>query len=173
MSPLQTAYSRREAMGTFFEVFLAGADGEHLEAVASAALEEVARLERLLSGYDPFSEVTRLNREAGRRPMRVDADVWDLLCACEGYRRRTGGFFDVTAAAGDGVGGGEALLLDEGRRAVRLGRPGAALDLGGAGKGFALDRAGEVLRQFGVTSGLLHGGTSSVLAVGRHPDGRP
>jgi hypothetical protein len=58
-------------MGTFFEVFLAGDDGEHLEAVASAAPEEVARLERLLSRYDPFSEVTRLNREAGRRRHRL------------------------------------------------------------------------------------------------------
>ena len=156
-------------MGTFFEAFLIGDDGEHLEAVAAAVLDEVSRLDRLLSRFDQAAEVARVNREAGRRPVRVDADLWDILCRCEEHRRATHGFFDVTAApAGRG---GDALLLDAERRTVRLARPGAFIDLGGFAKGYALDRAAEILRRFGVRSALLNGGTSSLLAVGRGPDG--
>ena len=122
MIPLTTAYSRRPAMGTFFEVFLAGDDEEHLEAVAAAVLDEVRRLERLLSRFDPASEIARINREAGRRPVRVDADLWDILCRCREYRRATGGFFDVTAASGRSA-QGDALVLDDERRTVRFAGP--------------------------------------------------
>jgi thiamine biosynthesis lipoprotein len=176
MPQFQTVYSRREAMGTYFEVFLAGDDEAHLEDVASAALDEVVRLEALLSRFDPASEVARINREAGQRSVRVDYEVWEILCTCREYWRKTDGFFDVTATAmarGERGIGDEPMILDEGRRTVRFGRPGVGIDLGGFGKGYALDRAAEILRHFDVTSGLLHGGTSSVLAVGRHPDGRP
>jgi thiamine biosynthesis lipoprotein len=176
MPQVQTAYCRRQAMGTYFEVVLAGDDDAHLQDVASAALDEVARLEGLLSHFDPASEVARINREAGQRPVRVDYEVWDILCTCREYRRKTGGFFDVTAtsrARGERGTGDGPFILDEERRTVRFGRPGLGIDLGGLGKGYALDRAAEIVRRFDVTCGLLHGGTSSVLAVGRHPDGRP
>ena len=167
MTSLQTAYLRRPAMGTFFEAFLAGDDAEHLAAVAVAVLDEVSRLERLLSRFDPAAEVVRVNREAAGRPVRVDVDLWDILSRCEEYRRATGGFFDATAVSR----GGEALILDRERRTVRFARPGTFIDLGGFAKGYALDRGAEILRRFGVQCGLLNGGTSSVLAIGRHPGG--
>lgn len=88
MTPPRTAYFRRPAMGTFFEAFLAGEDEEHLEAVAAALLDEVSRLERLLSRFDPAAEVARVNREAARRPVRMNADLWDVVSRCE-QRRRT------------------------------------------------------------------------------------
>ena len=100
--------------------------------------------------------------------MRVDADVWDLLCQCEQHRRATGGCFDVSAVSGAS---GDALILDEEQQSVRFARPGVFIDLGGVAKGYALDRGAEILRRFGVSTGLLNGGTSSLLAVGRHPDG--
>src|SRR5205823_5190090 len=94
-----TSYRRREAMGTYFEVFLAGDDEEHLDSVAEAVLDEVARIERLLSRFDPASEVSRINRLAGSRPVRVDFEVWGLLQACGDYHRCTEGYFDVTVRA--------------------------------------------------------------------------
>ena len=173
MAPFKTVHSRRPAMGTFFEVFLAGDDDEHLDAVAAAVLDEVGRLERLLSRFDPAAEVARINREAVGRPVRVDAEVWDILCACEQWRGATDGFFDVTAVSASQAGAaGEAFVLDEARRTIRFVRPGVFLDLGGFAKGYALDRAWEILQRFRVVSGLVNGGTSSLLAVGRRPDGR-
>ena len=84
---------------------------------------------------------------------------------CERERLRTQGFFDIAL--------GSPLRLDEAARTVRFSEPGTLIDLGGVGKGYALDRAGELLRRFGVECALLNAGTSSLLAVGRHPSGAP
>lgn len=167
----------REAMGTRFEVFLSGRDGDLLEAVAVAVLEEIGRLGDVLSRYDPRSEVSRVNREAARAPVRVDRQVFALLARCEEARCLTAGRFDVTASshlaggdpAGGAAGGMPALLLDAERCTVRFTRPGVAIDLGGVGKGYALDCGHEIMSQYGVTCGLLQGGTSSVLALGSPP----
>jgi thiamine biosynthesis lipoprotein len=104
----------------------------------------------------------------------VDFEVWDVLRTCRDYARRTGGSFDVTARPGGAPSARDTpFLLDENRRTVSFTRPDATIDLGGFGKGYALDRVGELLRAFHVVSGLIHGGTSSILAVGAHPDGHP
>lgn len=157
-------------MGTVFEAFLAGGDLAHLEAVAATVEDEVRRLEAVLSAFDPASEVYRLNREAVARAVRVSVELWELLAACEQYRERTDGMFDITAGSDPGTGLlPTRLTLDRADRTVRYASPGVRVDLGGIGKGYALDRAGELLRRFAVENALLHGGTSSVLAVGSHP----
>jgi FAD:protein FMN transferase len=155
-------------MGTRFEVFLAGDDESHLDDVAVAVLAEIIRLDGVLSRFDPQSEVARLNREALSAPVRVDREVFGLLEKCEEARRLTEGHFDVTARAGV-AGGADALQLDADSRTVRFARPGVAVDLGGVGKGYALDRGREMLLRYGVACGLLDGGTSSVLALGAPP----
>src|SRR5262245_21352688 len=160
-----TVLKKCEAMGTRFEALLVGHDEEHLEAVAVAVIEEIIRLEGVLSRFDPRSEIARINREAGHAPVRVDREVFALLERCERARRSTDGFFDVTAYA-HSPGAASDLRLDVEICAVQFAGPGEALDLGGVGKGYALDRGREIMLRFGVTCGLLHGGTSSVLAVG-------
>ncbi len=67
--------------------------------------------------------------------------------------------------------GSEHLLLDPEALSVRFARPGVELDLGGIGKGVAVDRAVKTLKGLGVESALLHAGTSSVCAIGRPPGG--
>ncbi len=162
------------AMATRFELELIGSDAEHLEAVAAAIEDEVHRLDHLLSRYNPASEISRLNRHAATSPQRVDADVWQLLTAAEHFRQATGGFFDVTAssAAADATHGHAAhLWLDAAWQAVGFASPDTAINLGGIAKGFALDRAKELLARYGVESALLSAGTSSILALGRPPAG--
>ncbi len=148
-------------MGTRFDVFLHGDDAEHLEAVAVAVLEEIARLDGAISRFNPGSEVARINREAAQKPVRVDREVFALLERCEQARRLTDGYFDVTASTG-----GNGLALDARHSTAQFTRPDVLLDLGGIGKGYALDRGREILLRFQVNCGLLQGGTSSVLAVG-------
>ena len=157
-----------QAMGTRFEVRLRGDDGEHLDAVAAAVVEEIIRLDGVLSRFDPRSEVARVNREATHRPVRLDREVFGLLERCEQARQFTAGYFDVTVSH-RGTGETPALRLDAQSRTVLLARPGSVIDLGGIGKGYALDRARDILLRFGVTCGLLDGGTSSVLALGAPP----
>jgi thiamine biosynthesis lipoprotein len=169
---IQVDYRRDcEAMGTRFEVFLSGQDREHLEAVAVAVCEEVIRLDNVLSRFNPGSEIARINREAGGQSVRVDREVFALLERCEQARELTHGYFDITAASG-----GNGIELDAEHCTVRFKRSGVVIDLGAIGKGYALDYGREILLRFGVDSGLLNGGTSSILAMGgpfavdlRHP----
>jgi thiamine biosynthesis lipoprotein len=162
-----TSYHRDvEAMGTRFAVFLHGDDKEHLEAVAVAVLEEVVRLDGLLSRFDPRSEIARINREAADKPVRVDRELFALLERCERACQLTEGYFDVTAGTGTkAVVDTPALLLDAGSRTVQFSCPEINIDLGAIGKGYALDRGREILFRFGISCALLEGGTSSVLAL--------
>jgi thiamine biosynthesis lipoprotein len=162
---------QRPAMGTWFEVRLVGDDGEseHLADVAGAVLDEVERVERLLSRFDPRSEVARINREAAGRAVRIDTEVFAILETCWRAWKRTHGYFDVTVPASSFA----AVVLDPRLRTVRFDAPGLALDLGGIGKGYALDRGAEIAVAQGVRSAFLHGGTSSILALGHDPGGRP
>lgn len=159
-------------MGTRFEVMLRGDDEQHLEAVAVAVCEEIQRLDGGLSRFNPSSEIARLNREAKTKAVRVDREIFALLECCEHAREKTDGYFDVTALSG-----GNGLVLEPERCVVRFTRANVAIDLGAVGKGYVLDCGREMLERFGVTSALLQGGTSSVLAIGdnewpidvRHP----
>ncbi len=155
-------------MACRFGVMLGGDDGEHLEAVAAAVEDEVRRLEAVLSRFDPSAEVRRLNRDAAAGPVRLSVELFDLLVACDRYRERTDGAFDVTAGSPHDV-PHPRLLFDPVRRAVRFAADGVRVDHGGIGKGFALDRAAELVRRFGVERALLDAGTSSVLAIGEWP----
>lgn len=153
-----------QAMGTRFEVLLAGDDEEHLEAVAVAAVDEILRIESVLSRFDPRSEIARINRLAGIRPVRVDRELFAFLEKCEQARELTEGYFDVTRGAGS------LLELDAEASTVRFSREDVTIDPGGIGKGYALDCVREILLRFGVTRALLNGGTSSVLALAAHDD---
>lgn len=158
------------AMATIFEIIIRGDDAQHLEAVGVAVSEEIERLSLKLSRFDPQSEVSRINRHAHRGPVRIDRELFELLEECDEAQRFTGGYFDVT--------GGGGWNLDRSSLTVELPGPGVIIDPGGIGKGYALDRGGELIRQYGITSALLQGGTSSILAIGedgwpvdvRHPD---
>lgn len=184
----ESVHRTRPAMGTLFEVLLRGDDEEHLAAVADAILDEVERIERLLSRFDPRSEISRINRLAGKEDVLVDQEVAALLARCfeswqwtkgafdiaAGSRRGLPEFTDRTAVLGDSpfqaieVPG---IAFNQVRRLVRFTEPEVEIDLGGVGKGYALDRATELLDEHYVEHALLHGGTSSVLARGHDQDG--
>jgi thiamine biosynthesis lipoprotein len=127
--------------------------------------------------------------------VKVEPRLFRLLARCARSSAATEGAFDVTVgplvrawgfASGSGaIPDPEALaeareavgtrhvLLDEDAFSIRFLRRGVEIDLGGYGKGHAIERAVEILRESGVTSALLHGGTSSVYAIGRPPGGAP
>lgn len=165
MNHLVTVHRASPAMGTLFEVALVGNDEEHLAAVAEAALDEVQRVERLLSRFDPRSEISRINRLAHRTPVLVDRELAALLGQCDWGWRETGGAFDITAGSGPGI-TWENVAWNPDERTIQFGDERIRLDLGGVGKGYALDRAWAVIASHGVDRALLHGGVSSVLGRG-------
>jgi len=167
-------------MRTRFELVLVGEDEKHLRAAGEEALREVEELERLLSRFKLDSDIGRINRIGAQQPVRVDARTFRLLQRAKQLSMATNGAFDITVGtwwkgnSGAGaVTGVENLLLDESTVTVRLAKEGAQLDLGGIGKGYAVERAAEILRNAGVEGAFLHGGTSSVFAYGRDQDGNP
>ena len=161
------------AMATQFELRLCGADPAHLQSVAYMAWEEVDRLELLMSMHDPRAEIARINREAYERPVRIDVELFRILSECQRWHQLTNGYFDVAYAGA--VEGGHAwnFDLDEKHRTVQLLDEKAGLDLGGFGKGYALDRIRVILQTYGITSAFMHGGTSSVLAMGMRENNTP
>ncbi|MGD9690726.1 MAG: FAD:protein FMN transferase [Phycisphaerales bacterium] len=188
-----------EAMGTRFEIVLpVGSEAERARLVAAgeAALDEVRVWHRRLSFFEASSFLSHVNRHAAAAAVACEAEFFELLRLCRDAWRRTDGAFDPAIAGLMRAGGfrgaardEEALKraarrggfarveIDETARTVRFGEVGAggaaevALDFGAIGKGWALDRAGEVLREAGVRAALLHGGTSSVLAMGTPGNG--
>jgi len=170
-----------DAMGTRFELVLDGADEFFLRAAGEEAIEEIREQHDRLDAFNPASLIGRLNARAGREPMGVDQELFELLELCQKVWRETDGAFDPAlgglmrrwgfrdepaTTGGEGcspVTGFEAVELDERAGTVRFHGP-ILLDLGGVAKGWALDRAGAMLRQAGVTCGLVHGGTSTVVA---------
>lgn len=181
----------RHAMATRFELVLHGGEEAALRAAGEEALEEIARLEDELSYFRPISQIYRLNQEAAKHPVRVTPWLFRLLQHARRLTTETGGTFDITVAplmrcwgfyTQEGrVPEPEALAtaracvgmnlveLNEADLTVRFSREGVQLDLGSIGKGYAVERAGGLLREAGVTSALLHGGTSTVLAIGAPP----
>ncbi|MBL9082918.1 MAG: FAD:protein FMN transferase [Planctomycetales bacterium] len=164
----------RPAMGSLFRLRLLGDDADHLEAVAEAALDEIERIERLLSWRDARSEVARINREATARPVLVDFELAAILAQCQEAEAATDGYLDLAAAARAELREtGRLWEFDAERRLIRFTCPGVRLDFGAYGKGYALDCAAAELRSFGITQALLDGGTSSVLALGTDEFGNP
>ena len=183
------------AMATRFELVLDGGDDAGLRAAGEDALDEIARLDAQLSFYRSSSDVSWINGRAAFEPVLVEPRLFELLERCLALSAATDGAFDITIAplmkawgftSGSGAHPDPAALararalvgsggveLDSARRTVRFARPGMLIDLGSAGKGYAVDRAIARLRENGVRCGLLHGGTSSVHAIGapRRSDG--
>lgn len=163
------------AMATLFEMQLVGDDVEHLDAVAARIGEEIDRVERLLSRFDPASEIYRINRLASQQSVPISVELWEVLLQCRHWYQQTDGAFDVLHAS-TSLPADErwaALELDVASRRVRFAQPGLALDFGAYGKGYALDRVSELLIHYSVPHALVHGGTSSVLARGNAPDSQP
>ena len=179
------------AMGTRFEIVLPGPDAERLRPIGEAALEEIEALHRRLTRFAASSLLSHINRVAAERPVRLDAATFALFEDALAGHRASGGAFDITVAplmeawgyGPSAVGaplaprplprtGMDAIELDPATRTIRFLRPGVSLDLGGIAKGHAVDRAAEILREHGVESALVHGGTSSVAAIGA-PEGEP
>lgn len=172
------------AMGTRFELVLVGPREPELLAAGEAALEEIKWWHNRLSRFERDSDVAFIAREAHLRtasnPIALDPDLLDLLAMCEQARSRCGGVFDVRLGdAMDRWIAGESLprehaarpmaeiVLDPIRRAIHAtGGVPLRLDLGGVAKGFALDRAVEVLRSAGINNAIIHAGTSSIIAIG-------
>ena len=199
LHPCQGAQLQRfeysaDAMGGAFSIALYCTDKTSADLAAGAAFDELKRLERMLSNYRSDSEWSRLNRDAANHPVKVSDELFRLLVACLEYSRRSEGAFDISVgplmrawgfrdecgklAPEDAVRkalaqvGFSHIKLDAVNRTVTFARAGMELDPGGIGKGYAVDRMVEVLKQRGIERALVSAAGSSIFGLGA-PPGRP
>ena len=189
---MKTVRLALEAMATRFELVLHGDDAVRLRAAGEEALDEIRRLAAQLSFYRPASDISRLNTRAAEGPVRVEPRLFHLLQTAQRLHKATEGTFDLTVAPlmqcwgfVGGTGhrpdpdalaearnrtGMHLVILDEADFTVAFARSGVMLDLGAIGKGYAIEEAAQILVDAGVESAFLHGGTSTVHAIGTPPD---
>ena len=156
----------RQAMSTRFRIYIAGEEPRYAQQAADAAFEELARMESLLSRFREGSDIWRLNRLAKGEAARISPETSECLRIAEDIRTLTGGAFDV-AYASQGRGPDNTFVLES--NTVRSLCADLEIDLGGIGKGFALDRMACVLRDWDVTRVFLSTGTSTHLAMDPPP----
>lgn len=179
------------AMATRFEIVLYGDDPVRLRAAGEEALAEIERLDGQLSRFNPASDVSCINARAAYEPVKVEPRLFWLLRRAAEINKATEGAFDITVSPliriWDITGAGRVpssselmqtraivgmnhVRLDESAFTVSFDAPGVEIDLGAIGKGYAVDCAVEILRGAGIVSALIHGGTSTVCALGNPPD---
>jgi len=170
----------RPLLGTLVEISARG-DPSIVPAAVDRAFDAIERVHRLMSGHDPSSDVSRLNREAHRRAVEVDWHTWNVLKHAQRVATASDGAFDVTVAprlvrwgylpergrplpAVKPNGYRSVELLP--RRRVRFRAP-TLIDLGGIAKGYAVDLACDALERCDVTDYVVNAGGD--LRVGRTP----
>src|SRR4029450_5147832 len=164
-----------------------GRDRIAMEAAVDAAFDEVRRLDDVLSNYKRDSVWSEINRTAAQRPVEVSPEMYRLLEQCLEYSRASEGAFDITVGPlmkvwGFYKGSGKLphraevsaaltkvgyrhVRLDANARTVQYDRPGVEIDPGGIGKGYAVDRMVNVLRQKGFQNALVAGSGSSIYGM--------
>jgi len=181
-----------QAMNTEFEIFCVHDDAGYAQQAAWAAFDLLDRLENELSRFIPNSDISRINHLAAGESVRVSRWTMECLELARQAYQETGGAFDISLGTGlerlqfspadllvgQPILAAASLSSGSGRlkASLQAGLPAPpSLDLGGIGKGYAVDRMAEVLDEWDIRQALIHGGHSSVLALDAPPylDGWP
>ncbi len=141
----------------------------------------------MLSCFNPDSDISQINENAFSRPVEINNELLDILTECLKYSEMTQGAFDISlgkfidhwneqAKVEDikklkGGTGTDKILIDRNNKTVRFTTPHVKINLGGYGKGYALQKVQDLLKADGVTSAFISFGESSVSCIGKHPHG--
>lgn len=177
-------------MGTVVFVTAVGNDEPTAQKAAQAGLQEIRRLEELLSTWIPTSELSKVNAMAGQESVQVSLETFEVVERSLEVGHLTNGGFNIAVgpavqawnASGEGqVPSPEDLeairfqvdvsqiQLDTRNRSIRLKRPGMQIDVGGIGKGYAADLAAKVMQASGATAGVV-ALSGDIKTFGRMPD---
>ena len=194
MREARSVSAARLAMGSTLALTSWSADERAAKAAFDEVFDEFARLDALMSTWIPESDVTRINRGAGVEGVPVSAEVREVLAIARQISEWTGGKFDVTFGALSGLWKFDhdrdnlvpdmhivrarlplidyrAIRVNDAAGTVFLARNGMSIHLGGVGKGYALDRAAEVLRRRGLHDFMVQSGGD--IYVSGLKDGKP
>ncbi len=195
MNQAQEKYTRElKLMGCVFDITVVAAneaDGNHYIDLAAG---EVTRIEKLISEWDSTTQISKVNRFAGIKPIKVDKEVFDLIVRSIKISELTDGAFDITwagmnqiwkfdgsmkrlptqeeVAAAVATVGYKNIVLNKNEMTVFLKLKGMRLGFGGIGKGYSADKSAALLKSMGVAAGLISA-SGDITAWGKQPDGKP
>lgn len=181
-------------MGNRFEITVVSEDVKWANQRIDDAVAEISRIEKLLTTFKDDSQTNLINRNAGIAPVKVDQEVFDLIYRSKKISHLTQGAFDISYGSIDkslwnfdktmqSLPDPEAakqsvhlinyknVLLDENETTVFLKNKGMRIGFGGIGKGYAAEMAKNLLKQKGVTSGIVNA-SGDLTAWGKQPDGK-
>ncbi|MEM9361367.1 MAG: FAD:protein FMN transferase [Bacteroidota bacterium] len=186
-----------QAMATQFTVALVGEDAQDVAWAAQQCFRRLDELELKLSRFIPDSDVSRINKLKDGEQLLIDYETWEVMKLAIAAQQWTQGAFDIGVAehmnifraAKEGILNefemGNALIkaqeskhnaslyLDPAQPKFYCLREGMQFDLGGIGKGYALDQLALFLETQGIKDYSLGAGESTVLSVGQDSDGNP
>ncbi len=181
-------------MGTRFELAAVSEDEELADKAIEAGIKEIQRIEALISEWQPTSQTSAINRSAGGMPVPVDEELYELIRRSLRISELTGGAFDISWAAADKVWkfdgsmkempspeavatsirhiGYQKIQLIPETYSVYLQEKGMKIGFGAIGKGYAANRARDVMRGMGIKSGVVNA-AGDMITWGRQADGQP
>lgn len=192
----QKAHKRTmRLMGNQFEITVVSGDADRADYYIGKAVEEISRIERLLTTFNDESQTNLINKYAGVLPVTVDKEVYDLIARSFRISSLTQGAFDITYGSLDKRFWNFDTQMkslpdaEQAKNAVRLinyrniifnptdtsiflKEKGMRIGFGGIGKGYAAERARRLLQQLGVKSGIINA-SGDLAAWGYQPNGKP
>ncbi|RMG01907.1 MAG: FAD:protein FMN transferase [Nitrospirae bacterium] len=179
-------------MDTIVAITVVSDDPSRAEMVIDEGFSELRRLEKLLSFFSGESEISRINKNAGIKPVKVSADTLRVIKKAVEVSRMSGGAFDITVGPVTGLYdfkekrlpgddeleralklvGYKNIIIDEDRGTVFLKNRGMKIDTGGIAKGYGADRVVELLKKRGIKAALV-AVAGDIRCYGRRPDGKP
>ncbi len=191
--PAQQLYQRTlKLMGSRFDITVVAQDSVSGNEYIDLAVDEISRIEKLISSWDPDSETSEINRNAGIRPVNVDEELYGLIDRALAIARLTDGAFDITYASMDRIWkfdgsmtrkpseeevaasvslvGYERVVMNAEEHSVYLPEKGMKIGFGGIGKGYAADKAKALLMSRGVSGGIVNA-SGDMNTWGNPPDG--
>lgn len=180
-------------MGSRFDITVVADNQVQADANIDLAVAEITRIEKLISSWDPNSQTSLINRNAGIKPAVVDKELFHLIERAIGISRLTDGAFDISYASMDRIWkfdgsmtkmpseeeiaasvskvGFQNIILDPEKQTVFLNEKGMKIGFGAIGKGYAADRAKELLVLKGVASGIINA-SGDMNTWGKQPSGK-
>lgn len=182
-------------MGNQFEITVVASVAEWAYERIEEAVNEISRIEDLLSTYKEDSETNLINRNAGIQPVKVSDEVYNLIERSIRISSITQGSFDIsygsidkrlwnfdktmTSLPGSSIAkkmvrliNYKNIILDQANKTVYLKEKGMRIGFGGIGKGYAAEMAKAIMIKNGVTSGIVNA-SGDLAAWGHQPDGKP
>jgi len=191
---LKTYKQQVKLMGSRFEITAVSEDEERALKSIEAAIVEIKRIEALISSWDPDSETSEINRMAGIRPVPVSQELFALIYRSYKVSQLTDGAFDISFASIEWIWdfdgkehsmpsqatidssiqfiGYQNIEFDITVSSIFLKEKGMRIGFGAIGKGYAANKAMEVMREMGIADGVVNA-SGDLLAWGNQADGKP